>query len=121
MDVVKEILSSLGIASVETMDLNESYTIEVTGYEDLTIEKIGGNQISVAHHHIQRGDLMCDPEVVFDIRNGKWVPIEYTQHPMVYQHDENGLNLDGFLNKWDANLRNQGFLEAAGGEAYLQG
>lgn len=113
MKVVQEILAQFGIHSIEQMDVNESYTVEVPGYNDLTIEKVGQQQISVAHHYVQRCDLMCDPEIVFRVENGEWVPIEYTQHPRVYQRDEDGLQLNGFIERWDRNLRQQGFVEAA--------
>lgn len=112
MDTVKEILVQLGIESVREMDLNESHCVEVPGYEKLTIEKVGSHRISVAHHYTQRGDLMCDPEIVFQIEEGEWIPIEFTQHPMVYHYDEGGLDLGGFVDRWNRNLRQQGFVEA---------
>ena len=113
MKTVQEILAQFGIQSIEEMDINESYTVEVPGYDDLTIEKIGQRQLSVAHHYVQRCDLMCDPEIVFRVEHGDWVPIEYTQHPQVYQRDENGLQLNGFIERWNRNLRQQGFLKTA--------
>ena len=112
MNAVQEILARFGIQSIERMDINESYTVEVPGYNDLTIEKVGQHRISVAHHYVQRCDLMCDPEIVFRVEDGDWVPVEFTQHPGVYQRDEDGLNLDGFVERWDRNLRRQGFVEA---------
>lgn len=112
MDTVQEILAQFGIQSIDQMDINESYTVEVSGYDDLTIEKVGEKEVSVAHHYVQRCDLMCDPEVVFRVENGDWIPIEYTEHPRIYQRDENGLQLNGFLKRWDRNLRQQGFLKA---------
>lgn len=117
MQVINEILAQLGIESVAEMDVNESYTLEVEGHNDLTIEKIGPQRLSVAHHYVQRGDLMCDPEVVFEIEDGLWTPIEYTQHPRVYERDESGLNLSEFLSRWEQNIRRQGFVEAATPEA----
>jgi hypothetical protein len=115
MDAAKTILEHLGIESVEEMAVNESYTIEVEGYEDLTIEKLGPERISVAHHYVQRGDLMCDPEVVFHIDNGVWTPVRYTQHPHVHQHDPDGLMLDEFLEQWNDNLCRQGFVDTTEG------
>ena len=112
MDTVKDILGRLGIKSVEEMAVNESYTIEVEGYEDLTIEKIGPNRLSVAHHYVQRGDLMCDPEIVFLIKKGEWVPVRYTQHPRVHQYNPEGIEVEGFMMKWSENLREQGFVDA---------
>ncbi len=113
METVQEILTRFGIQSIEQMDINQSYTVEVPGYNDLAIEKVGQQQISVAHHYVLRCDLMCDPEIVFRVENGDWIPIEFTQHPRVYQRDEDGLQLNGFIKRWDRNLRQQGFVEAA--------
>lgn len=93
--------------------MHESYAIEVEGNEDLTIEKIGSDRLSVAHHYIQRGDLMCDPEIVFRVEEGEWIPIRYTQHPRVHQYDPEGIRIEGFVVQWSANLREQGFVDAA--------
>jgi len=112
MDAAKHILERLGYESVEAMAVNESYTIEVDGYEDLTIEKVGPNRLSVAHHYVQRGDLMCDTEIVFHIDNGVWTPVRFTQHPHVHQHDEDGLKLVGFVEQWSVNLRRQGYIDS---------
>jgi hypothetical protein len=114
MDAAKDILSRLSIESVEEMAVNESHTIVVEGFEELTIEKIGPNRVSVAHHYVQRGDLMYDPEIVFHIDNGVWRPVRYTQHPHIHQHNPDGIELDGFVEQWSENLRLQGFVEAAG-------
>jgi len=114
MEVVEEILASVGVEDVEEMAVNENYTIEVDGYEDLTIEKIAENQVSVAHHYVQRGDLMCDPEIVFRVEDGDWTPVEYTQHPHTHQHDSTGLDITDFVDRWSKNLRMQGFVAAAG-------
>jgi len=113
MDAVKAILERLDIESIEEMAVNESHTVEVEGFEDLTIEKVGPTRLSVAHHYVQRGDLMCDPEVVFHIDNGVWTPVRFTQHPHVHQHDEDGLpEVEAFCETWSENLRRQGFTEA---------
>ena len=113
MDSIKQILENLGVKSVKEMEVNENYTVEVDGYEDLTIEKIDEDEVSVAHHYVQRGDLMCDPEIVFRVKDGEWTPIEYTQHPSIYQKDAEGLDIGGFVDTWDRNLRDQGFVEAS--------
>jgi len=113
MEAARAILASLGIESIDEMNVNENYTVEVHGYEDLTIEKISPDRLSVAHHYVQRGDLMCDPEIVFHIDNGVWTPVRFTQHPHVHRHDPTGLELGGFVTQWSENLREQGFLDAA--------
>ena len=114
MDAISEILGDLGVPSVAEMDVNESYTIMVDGFEDLTIEKIGDGRLSVGHYYTQRGDLMSDPEVVFVVNDGEWRPVRFTQHPLAHEHDESGLDLSEFLSTWDKNLRRHGFVDAAG-------
>lgn len=113
MDAISEILSALGVPSVSEMNINESYTITVDGFEDLVIERIAENRLSVGQFYQQRGDLCSDPEVVFVVDDGEWRPVRYTQHPLAHQHDETGIDLDGFLSTWDKNLRRQGFVAAA--------
>lgn len=113
MDAAKDILEQLGVDSVAEMAVNENYTVEVDSYENLTIEKIGDERVSIGHYHTCRGDLMSAPEVVFVVEDGEWRPVRYTQHPLAHQHDEAGIDIDGFLSTWDQNLRNQGFVTAA--------
>jgi len=113
MDAAKEILEQLGVDSVTGMTVNENYTLEVDGYDDLTIEKIGDGRVSVGHYRTLRGDLMSDPEVVFIVDDGEWRPVRFTQHPLAHEHDESGLDLSEFLSTWNKNLRNQGFIDAA--------
>lgn len=113
MNAAKDILQRLGVDSVAEMGVNENYTVEVDGYENLTIEKIGEDRVSVGQYYISRGDLMSDPEVVFVVDSGDWRPVRFTQHPLAHDHDESGLDLDEFLSTWNKNLRNQGFIDAA--------
>ena len=113
MDSIKAILDAFGIESVAEMTINDNYTIDVNGFEELVIERIGKDRLSVGQFYKQRGDTMSDPEVVFIVDDGEWRPVRYTQHPMVHQHDESGIDLDGFLPRWDKNLRQQGFVDAA--------
>jgi len=114
MEAISEMLGKLGVPSVAEMNVNENYTITVDGFEDLTIEKIGDGRLSVGHYYTQRGDLMSDPEVVFVVNDSEWQPVRFTQHPLVHEHDESGLDLSDFLSTWDKNLRRQGFVDAAG-------
>lgn len=112
MEAAKDILKQLGIDSVEEMEINENHTIEVEGYEDLTIEKVGSNRVSVAHHYVQRGDLMCDPEIVFHVEDTEWTPIEYTQHPVISEQNGAGLDIDAFVKSWSDNIRKKGYVMA---------
>lgn len=120
MQTVQEILTQVGYQSVEEMDINDGITLESAGFDDLSIEKVGENLLSVSQYYVQRGDVMCDPEIVFRIEDGRWMPIEYIQHPRVHEFDDNGLEMDGFLDRWDANLREQGFIDEAARTAMTQ-
>ena len=93
--------------------VNENYTVEVDGYESLTIEKIGDDRVSVGQYDQQCGDTMSDPEVVFIVDSGEWRPVRFTQHPPAHEHDESGLDLSEFISMWNKNLQNQGFIDAA--------
>jgi hypothetical protein len=114
MNAIQDIINALG-HTVTELDVNESFTFEVPGLEDLTIEKISQEptKLSVSQTYTQRGDLMRDPEVVFRIEDETWVPIEFRQDPQFYEYDENGLNIEGFLEQWGSNLRKQGFPQKA--------
>lgn len=113
MDAISEILDALGVPSVSEMNINENYTITVDGFEDLVIERIGEDRLSVGQFYQRRGDLMSDPEVVFVVEDGEWRPVRFTQHPLAHEHDESGLDLSDFLSTWDKNLRRQGFVDSA--------
>lgn len=90
-------------------------------FDPLTIEKIGGNQVSVSHHYILNGDLMYDPEIVFllDKANQELRPLTYQQDNMgIYQTviRENGTidriheaQLSQFTKTWFSNIKAQGF------------
>jgi hypothetical protein len=114
MKSIEKILRSKGVENLETMEINENYTIHNQGYHDLTVEKISPDCLSVAHYYTQRGDLMRDPEIVFRIiENGSWMAVEYRQDDCgIYQRDESGLDVSGFVKRWDKNLEKQGFVEA---------
>lgn len=118
MQTVKQILEHYDIQNpVQDMELGERYEIpaDLTSADmDLTIEKVRSNEISVAHYYKQRGDLMRDPEIVYRVEDGEWIPVEYTQDPGIYQRDETGLpSVEDFAETWDENLRRQGFLQVA--------
>jgi len=107
MKAIKDILKAEG-TTVQEMDVNENYSYESDVYENLVIEKVRENVISVEQYYTQRMDRMRDPEVRFDVSDPEnWKPIEYRQDPKTYDRDEDGINLSGFLSTWDKNLRNQ--------------
>jgi hypothetical protein len=131
LESVRDILSARGYSSVNDLDVNDRIEIDLDSEAQmpLTIEKIGeyedgdvrGSRLSVAHYYTQRGDLMSDPEVVFDAPHddeGEWVPVRYVQHPHLEQYDLDGLGADvqEFVAMWDENLRRQGYVDAAHAE-----
>lgn len=115
MESIKTILAAKGVKNSQKMEINENYTIENPGYNELTIEKIDDNRLSVAHYYRQRGDLMRDPEIVFRIQeDGTWMPILYRNDGLgIHEHDVSGLSMSEFVKQWDQNLSNQGFVQAA--------
>jgi hypothetical protein len=94
------------------MELNDSITVSTEGFMDLTIEKVAENRLSVVHYWKRRGDLMRDPEVVFNTKDS-WMPVRYRQDPQFAQVDEDGLEIQDFLTTWSQNLQAQGFVDAA--------
>jgi hypothetical protein len=107
MKAIKDILKAEG-TSVQEMDVNENYSYKSEIYENLVIEKVRENVISVEQYYTHRMDRMRDPEVRFDVSDpDNWKPIEYRVDPQTYDRDEDGINLSGFLSTWDKNLSNQ--------------
>ena len=94
-------------------------------YMRLVIEFIGPGPrgfpaISVAHYYEQNGDLMRDPEIVFEITPDGWEPVSYLQDSLgIYQEAiQDGIvlpklaaDLKAFSRMWDRNIAAQGFLE----------
>ncbi|RKD95654.1 DUF6908 domain-containing protein [Halopiger aswanensis] len=114
MKTVKEILEQFGINSISELETGQTITVENNGYMDLVIEKVGEERVVVGHYYRQMGDRTADPEIVFKVRNGDWIPVRYTQNPGVHQHDEDGLEpVQEFVKEWSRNLRIQGFVDAA--------
>ncbi|MDZ7849430.1 MAG: hypothetical protein U5K70_00970 [Halodesulfurarchaeum sp.] len=97
------------------MSIGETVTVELSKEEmlPLHIEMIDVNRLSVGHYFRQRGDLLSDPEVVFEINDREWIPIRYRRDPTVDRHDPNGLAIGGFLETWDQNLQKQGYVTAS--------
>ena len=108
MEAVREILSAEG-TSVEEMDVNDAYDYDSEVYENLVIEKISEDVLSVEQYYKKRMSRYSDPEVRFDVSDPEnWVPIEYNQkHPPIKSRDEDGLEIGDFLSTWNTNLMNQ--------------
>jgi len=110
--------------------------IRVDGYMPLSIEAIGasaaGNRlISICHYGEQNGDLMRDPDMVFELYIHGDIsaaePLSFQNDYMgllqeVYRYDESGqkthvdtrlkADLKSFARTWFRNLREQGFFSA---------
>jgi len=91
-------------------------------FDPLVIERHGA-QVVVGHYFIQNGDLMADPEIVFDYAT--WTPLELTQHPVgVYRskfHYRDGVQyvdtrfdaaVRPLVELWAYNLVHQGWTTA---------
>src|SRR5262249_513506 len=83
----------------------------------LVIEHIGtgprgGELVSVAHYGEQAGDLMRDPEIVFEVAAGSWHPVSI-QQDYVGSYREAGFvgeDGEGYV-RFSANALNQGRFE----------
>ena len=123
-------------ASVLTQLLGHETAIRLTvnGYMPLSVEHIGqsaeGNRlIAICHYGEQHGDLMRDPEMVFELfiygeasaAEPLWFQNDYMGvFQEVYRYDESGkkthvktrlkAELKSFARTWFSNLKDQGFL-----------
>jgi hypothetical protein len=123
-------------ASVLTQLLGNETAVRLTvnGYMPLSIESIGtsaeGNRlISLCHYGEQNGDLMRDPEMVFEIHTyaapDMAEPLSFRNDYLglvqeVYRYDDDGKKthvharlkqeLTSFARTWFQNLKDQGFL-----------
>ena len=108
--------------------------LTVEGYMPLSVETIGqsaeGNRlIAISHIGVQNGDLMRDPEVVFEMHTSAAPdmaePLSFRNDYMglmqeVYRYDDSGKKthvntklkqeLTSFARTWFINLKDQGFL-----------
>lgn len=88
------------------------------GFEELSIEAIGGGEYSIAHYHNKDGDAMRDPEITFTIN-------EETKsiHPTSFLQDDAGIfyetetapaakvkDLIQFMSQWFTNIKDQVFV-----------
>lgn len=101
--------------------------LTMPNFDPLVIEKIGKNQISVAHYFVQEGDMMADPDLVLFTGYIAWVPTEITQAPFgIYNKvawlTDDGRQVDRFLptsqaaladfaNEFGRQIRANGWLE----------
>jgi len=125
-------------ASLLTRLLAEDHavTLTVEGFMPLSIEIIsipgnGPQLVAISHTGVQNGDLMRDPEMVFQFHGYGDThyaePISFRNDYMgtiqeVYRYDESGKathvdprlkrELKSFARTWFKNLRDQGFLSS---------
>jgi hypothetical protein len=110
--------------------------LEAPGFMRLVIEHVGigprgGALVSVAHYGELNGDLMRDPEIVFEVADGQWQPVSIQQDYVgsyreavfigadgkVYVRPDEVRDIAAFARIWDRNLKHQGFVDAAEAQA----
>lgn len=86
------------------------------GFMTLSLDKIGSNSVAMAHYYDQNGDLMVDPEIVFDIdsKNKTLTAISYQQDGMsiykTYEPDSDEQdNCNSFVDTWFNNISTQAY------------
>ena len=124
---------SFAKALLALLGADTAVRIRVDGYMPLSIEAIGtsadGNRlISICHYGEQNGDLMRDPEMVFELFTygelSAAEPLSFQNDYMglfqeVYRYDESGkktrvdtrlkAELKAFARTWFSDIREQGF------------
>jgi hypothetical protein len=126
---VQKIIDTLG--GLEALK-HRPIRLEAPGFMRLVIEHVGagprgGELVSVAHYGEQNGDLMRDPEIVFEVSVGTWYPVSIQQDYVgsyreavsvgedgrVYVRPADVRDIQAFAHVWDRNLKHQGFVDAA--------
>jgi hypothetical protein len=106
--------------------------LDVSGFMPLVVEHVGagprvGELVSVAHYGEMNGDLMRDPEIVFEVVAGGWHPVsvqmDYTgsyreavfvgNDGQAYVRPAEVRDIAAFARVWDRNVKHQGFVDAA--------
>ena len=116
MEAIKSILNKFGYKTIEEVPNDKYAEISIENHDDLIIEKISPNRISVSHTYLQNGDIMRDPEIVFKEIDDSWVAVMYQQDSTgTYKQDEQGLKSTTTFahNTWNKNIEEQGYIEAA--------
>ncbi|TGK36264.1 DUF6908 domain-containing protein [Leptospira andrefontaineae] len=123
---------------IDALKRNGIIKLRANGFMDLVIEHVGKgprglHTISVAHYYLQNGDMMRDPEIVFEVsfeeeKGKKYLelnPIEFRQDGalsikqiLVWNSDVGLLHrpklirsVKSFSIQWDKNLKAQGFFK----------
>jgi hypothetical protein len=120
VESVKEILEREGVHGSEDLDIHDSFHYDGgDAYDDLAIEKVYEDTLSVEQYFTQRMDRMSAPEVRFDISDyDDWEIVEYTDHSswemteygrmQIHRtKDEIGEAEREFVERWDEALKRQ--------------
>ncbi|MEX2206665.1 MAG: hypothetical protein WEF50_10605 [Myxococcota bacterium] len=114
----------------ELLRADQAVRLTVEGYMPLSVERIGNSGdgrplVAISQTAVQNGDLMRDPELVFEIFALFAEPITFRNDYVgilqdVYDYDDHGrrthlrprlkAELKAFARIWFRNLRHQGFL-----------
>jgi len=114
MSSVVAVLKDAGFETLNEIDNGGSISVEHDAeyQDDLVISKLSDRQLSVAHTYLQRGDIMHDPELVFQHTGNDWIITMYRQDPRIRRMDKRGLAMDEFVSDWDHRLKEQGYVDA---------
>jgi len=125
--VIEDIAQRAGRLDEYRQALKDGYgfhiRLESGAYMPLSIEVIAPRQVSVCHYGEQNGDLMRDPEMIFEYAGPGFLPVYYRndyigiERTMVRRDDAGRImryTLDSFPATWARNIRHQGFVDAAG-------
>ncbi|MGE4537595.1 MAG: hypothetical protein AB7D37_10985 [Desulfovibrio sp.] len=98
--------------------------LKAGGFMDLVIERIGTDEISLAHYYEQNGDLVADPEMTVRVRPqhgvaealtfsmpaaGFYQEIYFKKGEKTYVCLTARREQNAFLDTWLMNLKHQGF------------
>jgi len=97
--------------------------LRASGFMDLVIERIGENEISLAHYYEQNGDLVADPEMTVRVLPegfaealsfsmpgmGIYQEVYFERDGKKYMRPRLKQDQNAFLDKWLMNLKHQGF------------
>ena len=85
---------------------------ESSMYEPLSVERISGNLISVMQTYVQNGDLLRDPDIVFDISRNRASSYSFENSGlgMYEEYTEPNYDCDSFAADWFKTIENGGFV-----------
>lgn len=133
METVSELIK---LRRGDLASLQQNYLRVVNpGWMPLTVEVVqafanGAYEVSVCHYGEQNGDAMRDPEMTFFVTTaGAWQPLYYRNDYVGVEHWCASVSPEGvavvtnaklerelveFARLWDANIKQQGFLDVVG-------